>query len=88
MSKLCGQATTVMTVTKLEGKSIVDSVIQSCMNVAMQSRYPLIIMVMATHLLAIMEVASVEIQWYLVYIFVLLVQQMDTYLGSVHKCSH
>ena len=78
----------VMTVTKLEGKSIEDTVIQSLMNVAMQSRYPMIMVVMVTHLLAIMVVASVEIERYLVYILVLLVEQMDTYLGSVHKCSH
>ena len=25
---------------------------------------------------------------YLVYLLVLLVEQMDTYLGSVYKCSH
>ena len=61
---------------------------KSLMNVTMQSRYPMIMVVMATHLLVIMVVAPVEIQRYLVYITVLLVEQMDKYLGSVHKCSH
>ena len=42
----------------------------------------------ATYLLAIVVVTSVEIQRYLLSILVLLVEQMDTYLGSVHKCSH
>ena len=56
-----------MTVTKLEGKNIEDTVIQPLMNVAMQSRYPLDMVVMVTHLLAIMVVPSMEIQRYLVY---------------------
>ena len=77
-----------MTVTKLEGKSIEDTVIQSVMNVTMQSIYLLIMVVMVTYLLAIMVVASVEIQRYLMYILVLHLEQMDTYLDSVHKCSH
>ena len=55
---------------------------------AMQSRYPSIMVVMVTHILAIMVVASVEIQRYLVFILVLLVEQTDTHLGSVHKCNH
>ena len=77
-----------MTVTKLEGKSIEDTLIHPLMNITMWSRYPSFIVVMATHLLAIMVVAPVEIQKYLVFILVLLAEQMDTYLGSVHKCSH
>ena len=77
-----------MTVTELEGKSIEDTFIQPVMDITMQSRYPLTIVVVATHLLSIMVVASVEIERYLVFIFILLVEQMDIYLGSVHKCSH
>ena len=70
---------TVMTVTKLEGKSMEDTVIQSLMNVTTQNRYPLIMVVMATHLLAIMVAASLDIKRYLASILVLLVEQMDTY---------
>ena len=77
-----------MIVAKFEGKSIEDTFIQPLMNIAMQSRYPFIMVVMATPLLAIMVVASVGIQRYLVFILVLLVEQMDIYLGSVHKCNH
>ena len=73
---------------KTRRQNIEDTVIQSLINVTMQSRYPLIRVVMATHFLAIMVVASVETQMYLVYILVLLVEKIDTYLGSVHKCSH
>ena len=56
--------------TKLKGKIIKDSVMQSLMNVVMQSRYPQIMVVMAINHSTIMVVASVEIQWYLVYILV------------------
>ena len=77
-----------MIVTKLEGKSIEDTVKKPLINITMQSRYPSITVVTVTHLLAIMVVASVESQRYLVFIVVLLVEQMDTYLGSVHKCNH
>ena len=77
-----------MTVTKLDDESIEDTVMQPLINITMWSRYPLIMMIMATHLLAIMVVASVEIQRYLVFILVLFVKQMETNLGSVHKCSH
>ena len=77
-----------MTVRKLEGKSIEDIVKQPVMNCAMQNRYLSIMVVIVTHLRIIMIVASVEIQNYLVFILALLVEQMDTYLDSVHKCNH
>ena len=67
-----------MTVIKLEGINIEDTIIPSHMNITMWSRYPSIMVVMATHLLAIMIVVSMEIQGYLVFILVLSVEQMDT----------
>ena len=73
---------------KLQDKNIEDTVIQPLMNITMQSRYPFIMVVMATHLLAIFVVVSVEFQRYLMFILVLLLEQIDTYLGSVHKCNH
>ena len=76
-----------MTVIQLKGKNIEGTVKQLVMNTTMQSRYPSIMVVMATNLLAIMIVASLEIQRYLVLICVLSVEWMDTYLGSVHKCN-
>ena len=71
MSRLCGYATTV---TKLKGKIIKDTVMLSLMNVVMQSRYLEILIVMAIHHSTIVVVVSVDIQWYLAYILVLLVE--------------
>ena len=71
----------------IKRQNIEGTIKQSFMNTTMQNRYPSIMVVMATCLLAITIVASVEIQRYLLFILVLSVEQMDTYLGSVHKCS-
>ena len=56
-----------MTVINVEGKSIEHTVKHPVMNITMQSRYPSIMVLMVTHLLAIMVVTSVEIQRYLEY---------------------
>ena len=59
-----------MTVIKLEGKSIEDTIKKPLMNFTMWNRYPSIMVVIVTHLLAIMVEAAVEIQKYLVFILV------------------
>ena len=76
-----------MTMIQLKGKNIEGTIKQPLMNTAMCSRYPSIIVVMETHLLAITIVASVATQRYLVFILVLSVEWMDIYLGSVQKYS-
>ena len=50
---------------------------QSLRSIVMQNRYPQIMVVMVIHHSTIMVVVSVEIQWYLAYILVLLVEQKD-----------
>ena len=74
-----------MTVIQLKGKNTEGTIKQPLMNTTMQSRYPSIMVVMTTHLLAIATVASVEIQRYLVFIPSSSVEWMDTYLSSVQK---
>ena len=76
-----------MTVIQLKSKSIEGAIKQLIMNTARWSRYPSIIVEMATHFQAITIAASVETQGYLVSVLVLSVEQMDAYLGSVQKCN-
>ena len=68
-----------------KGKNIENTIKQPSMKITIWNKYTSIIVVMATHLLAMPIVASVENKMYLAFILVLSVEQMDIYPGSVHK---
>ena len=87
MSSPCGQIPAVKTTIQQNGKNIEGTIKQPPVNTTTWNRYLSIIVVMASHLLDIPIVASVETQRYLAFILALSVELMDIYLGSVHKCN-